>query len=184
MTTSLRRYVATATRIDGKSWPERARTCRDNYDQCYRVVDSTVLAERASAVTLDGILRPAYAADPVERALFQSTSATIYVRSTNTTTYVVALVSPWDASRREYAGSMEVYYGNAGGGGYDRLAAAAAGIPIGTALAPDGERHRVITTDHSGAFTLDHPWRVEGERGPGEFLIHRSGYLPNGLFVI
>lgn len=180
---NLRRYVATATRIDGAPWPARAVKCRDDYDQSFSVIDSTVVAARLRDVGESDIMTSSMGFDPVERAIWMGTSAVLYTRSTSATTYVVALVSPWDEEAGEYAGDTEVYYGSAGGYGYDRLAAAAAGIPIGTAFAPGGKRHRVITTDHSGLFTMDHPWREEDERGNGAFLVHRSGYLPRGLFV-
>ena len=72
-------------------------------------------------------------------------------------------------------GGTRVYYGRAGGAGYDKVAAALSGMPL-------PGRHGWYLTDHSAM--------REGEGYPGPYggerravMVHRGGYLPAHLVL-
>jgi hypothetical protein len=130
-------------------WPAAARKTRDHADDTYRVVDATHLA----SLIKDGV-HP-------EAAIYKATTAMYFVRSTSQRTHVVCL----------YMG--RAFYGWAGGYGYDRAAAAAAGMPIANGL---------VSTDHSGLRNS----QLKDSRGYAltALMVTSGGYLPDGYFTI
>ena len=153
MTTTTPTLTPTAREITG-AWPARAQACRDNPEQVFRVYDGDKLRELITSGT-----------DP-HRALVYAQTATVYLRwGSGGTCYAVTC---------EYTdGSARVWYGTAGGHGYDKAAAALEGHGIGKGL---------IATDHCGLDRRNLKGTdLEGERA---ILVTRNGTLPRGLFVI
>lgn len=137
------------------NWPARASQTRDNPDRVITVFDGAELARRIQ----DG-------EDP-ERALWWSITARLFLRTTGSgNVYAVCLWTPPGESNR-------VFYGSAGGYGYDKTAAALDGMPVGTV---NGQV--VCLTDHCG---LDQLGKFPGFDAR-EIIVHRSGGLPAPLF--
>lgn len=137
------------------NWPARAEQTRDNPDEVISVFDGDILKAEISGGTAPKL------------AMYKAETARIYLRYTAATAYAVCLYTEGDATR--------VFYGRAGGYGYDRVAAACDGMPVGTV---NGEL--IVLTNHCG---LD---RLGGDPTGGnarQFLAHRGGYLPAPLFT-
>jgi hypothetical protein len=143
--------------VDGA--PDGARQTRDHPDEVIRIIHRDRVTE---AVKVGG--------DP-EQAIHRNTTALLYLRYTKAMCYAVCLFVD-----TEMEGPSQVYYGTAGGGGYDKAAAALSGMPIAMM---DGEP--IVLTDHCG---LDHR---DDNPFPGkrEITAHRgSSNLPPFLFTI
>lgn len=145
--------IPTAREITG-NWPARAQACRDNPDRTLQVIDGAKLARLIG----EGV-EPA-------RAFHRARTALVFLRSTDNMTYAVTI------EERDGEGNR-VWFGSAGGYGYDRTAAALDGHPIGRGL---------CATDHCG---LDrHATQGTDLEGVRALLVSRVDALPRGLFVV
>jgi len=152
----------TAREITG-SWPSRASTCRDRPDTIVRVIDGEAMTREAT----ESRNQPT----AWSRAIHKSETARFYIRHTDSMTYVICLYFG-DGTE-----STRVFYGTAGGYGYDRAAAAAAGMPV----APG-----VVLTDHCGLDRFPAHGLTCGGRPMREVLMHKGSDrdLPGALFTI
>ena len=144
------------------AWPKAAEATRDHPDEVLRVIDR---------VLFDEAYRRHRKADD---ALAKAEVCRLYVRHTKGgTCHVVALVGMWGEP-------YTVRYSTASGCGYDKRAAAMAGIPAGLdrdslkGVRPDP----VIFTDHCGR---DRTTPNEVHPTFREFTLDR---LPSHLFVV
>lgn len=143
----------TAREITG-AWPARAQQTRDNPSTTRIVVDGAKLAELIKA------------GEEPARAFMLARTATIYIRHTDSSCYAVTIEERADTGNR-------VWFGSAGGYGYDRTAAALDGHPIGRGL---------CATDHCG---LDRRQLEDTDlAGVRSILVSRMDTLPRGLFVV
>lgn len=150
-----------AKEITGGTWPARARTARDNPDKVIRIYDREYM--RAAIVA---------GADP-ERAMHAAECATLYIRHTGLTCYVVGLFSGIPDAEGNHPGTR-VFYGSANGGGYDKEAAAADGM-----LIADG----IILTDHCGLDRFDPSTLPASLQGMRSVVVSSSREMPTHLFL-
>lgn len=147
-------------RIPWDDMPARADLTMRNPDKEYRVYSRARFAE-------------AYArtGDPVA-ALAVATTATIWIRNTEMNCYVVARCG-------NHNEDPAFWYGIDGSFGADRIAAAAAGIPV----APG-----VTLTNHCGRDKYLAACKLDGVEPEyptfREFTVHRGGHLPPDLFIL